>query len=83
MVDVDELLLEWEERQERGEALSAEAFSAGWPAHAAELRRRIGLLQTCAGLLALDETDRAAGRRPGGTAPARVGAYEVRGELGE
>src|SRR5438552_1709878 len=74
------LLAEWEERRDRGAAVTPEELCAAAPHLAAALRRLIGLLDACDRLLGVDDdppSEVGAGR-----APDRVGGYEIRGELG-
>jgi serine/threonine protein kinase len=82
--DLDELMLEWEERRARGEAITPEALCAAVPHLLQELVRRIRLLEDCDRLLAVKEV--AATPDPidgfGLPVPRSVANYEVRGLLG-
>jgi serine/threonine-protein kinase len=78
--DLEDYLLEWEERRERGEALSPDDLCPHWPEGQAELARRIELLEACDRLLDVEAeaADKAAAPAP----PQGIGGYEVHGELG-
>jgi hypothetical protein len=83
MDPLDDLLLEWEDRRDRGEPVSPTSLCPADPALAAVLTERIHLLQ------AFDDLARDTPRvvpGPAGLAdpgdPERVGKYEVRGVLG-
>jgi predicted Ser/Thr protein kinase len=80
MDPLDELLLDWEERRDRGEPVSPETLCPDNPALAAELSRRIRLIQAFDDLAC--EISSPATACPEPPAPARVGKYEVRGLLG-
>ncbi len=81
--DLSNLLLEWEERRERGDAVSAAELCAAAPHLAPELERRIRLLEDCnrvlagATLPALGDADAA-----DAPVPASVAGYDVLAVLG-
>src|SRR2546430_650174 len=86
---IAERLVEWEERKERGEAVSAADLCLDAPGLVPELARRIGLLASAERLLDVNATAPAmpateGGRppRPPSRLPGRIGRYEVRAELG-
>jgi serine/threonine-protein kinase len=81
MRSLEDRLLEWEERRERGEDVSAADLCADWPEGATELERRIRLLTACDRLLALDDPAQPATPRAADL-PAVIGGYEVQAELG-
>jgi predicted Ser/Thr protein kinase len=72
--ELNELLLDWEERRESGDATAPDLLRADDPEDEAELRRRARLLDACDRLLL--------GAAPETGHPARVGPYEVCGVLG-
>jgi serine/threonine protein kinase len=77
---VDDYLAQWEERRERGEAISAPDLCPDWPEGRAEVARLAGLLEACDRLLAVEEEP--SGEPRASALPAAVAGYEVRGELG-
>ncbi len=78
---LEELLLDWEQRRELGEASAVETLRMADPTDQAELQRRARMLEACDRLLFGPET---AGERPAKpeVLPERIGPYEIRGELG-
>jgi serine/threonine protein kinase len=78
---LDDLLLELEERRQRGEAVSAASLCPGAPAAAAELERRIRLLESLGKVLTV-----AAGSEPlppvAAPLPECIGRYQVQRALG-
>src|SRR3954470_20206865 len=74
------LLAEWEDRRDRGEAVTPEELCAAAPHLAVVLRRLIGLLEACDRLIAADEETPSAA--PAAAVPAQIGGYEIQGELG-
>src|SRR5262245_43857592 len=83
-IDLEDLLLEWEERRERGEAVSPEVLCASAPQFLDELARRIRFLEGCDRLLAVTKgagTTESAGEADA-SVPESVAGYEVLGVLG-
>jgi serine/threonine-protein kinase len=79
---ISELLLQWEERRQQGETLTAEELCRDCPEYAQVVRERLGALQAIYQVLNLDVTRP---DRPGGIAVERrprVGNYEILDELG-
>jgi serine/threonine protein kinase/DNA-directed RNA polymerase specialized sigma24 family protein len=78
---LDDLLLLWMEARDRGEVLPVSSLCPESPADAAELQRRIDVLQSLDRILA-----GGAGSGPGSSVadplPERVGRYQVRRQLG-
>jgi serine/threonine protein kinase len=79
--ELADLLLDWEERRERGDATAADMLRADDPGDEAELRRRARLLDACDRLLLGTPPESGPPARGEGP-PTRVGPYEVRGTLG-
>src|SRR5262249_11406659 len=77
---LDDLLLLLEECRKRGEAVSAASLCPDSPAAAAELERRIRLLESLDKVLAVGTESEPT--PPAAPLPERVGRYEVRRELG-
>lgn len=77
-----DLVMEWEDRRTRGEAVGPEVVCAAVPHLAAEVRRLIGALAACDRLLALVPSAAVAPPPAPPPAPDRVGGYEIHGELG-
>src|SRR4051812_30507151 len=77
--ELDELLLEWEERRARGEPVSPESLCGDHPELVDELRRCVGLLTAYSQLV-----DTAAESVPVSSPgpSALVAGYQVLGELG-
>jgi serine/threonine-protein kinase len=73
------LLEEWEERRDRGAAVTPEELCAAAPHLAATLRRLIVFLEACDRLVAVDEEALAAAPA---AVPAQIGKYAIQGELG-
>jgi hypothetical protein len=81
---IKDLLIEWEERRERGEVVSVETLCADAPWLAPELERLISRLESADRLLDVNpvETVPDSPQGPAVAMPARIGRYEVRAELG-
>jgi hypothetical protein len=79
---LEDRLIEWEERRERGETVPAAALCTDEPALQPQLERLIGLLEWAERLLDVQVTEPLALPQPPGPLPARIGRYQVRSELG-
>jgi hypothetical protein len=86
---LEERLLDWEERRDRGEAVSAEDLCADAPQLAAELARLIALLESAERFLAVHVTTPVTAATFGPppplgpfALPGNIDRYEVRAELG-
>ena len=73
-----DLLIEWDRRQREGTPVTPEELCAGRPEALTELQRRIGRLETCDRILGLTANNSAELEDH----PARIGDYEIRGQLG-
>jgi tRNA A-37 threonylcarbamoyl transferase component Bud32 len=85
---IEDRLIEWEERKEQGEAVSATDLCRDAPALLPELARLIGLLASAEHFLDVNATVATAAKpprppaRPLAKLPGHIGRYEVRAELG-
>jgi WD40 repeat protein/serine/threonine protein kinase len=78
--ELEELLLEWEDRAARGEPVEAEQLCAGTPELVDELKRLFELLNTCDKIIG--PASPVSVKPQVAPVPERLGYYEVRGLLG-